>query len=146
MRTQLHRPWLGIGMLLLFAAIAAAASWSPLHIATGDSLPKGLYWLCAPSASRGSIALACLPAPTAALGRARGYLRAGSCAGGARPVGKPVAAVAGDRVDHHAAVVAVHHHALVGRDDDPVERLRGPEHQVLHDTLPGPGIRTPGGA
>jgi len=81
--------------MLLFVVIVAT-SLSPLRIARGDSLPKGFYWLSASSPSRGDIALACLPARTAAVGRARGYLRAGECEGGVRPVGKPVAAVYGD--------------------------------------------------
>jgi len=95
MRTRLHQWRVWIGLTALFVVIAGA-SGSPLRIATGDSLPKGLYWLGARHVSRGSIALVCLPMPIAALGRARGYLHAGACVGGARPVGKPVVAVAGD--------------------------------------------------
>lgn len=68
----------------------------PLRVATGDSLPKGLYWTTELSLTRGSIVLVCLPIETATLGRVRGYLKSGSCPGGARPIGKPVGAIAGD--------------------------------------------------
>ena len=95
MASRIHHPRLVFGLLLLFGVVVAA-SLSPLRIATGNSLPKGFYWLSPPSPSRGDIALACLPAPAAKLGRARGYLRAGECEGGVRPVGKSVAAVQGD--------------------------------------------------
>jgi conjugative transfer signal peptidase TraF len=95
MRTYLHRSLIGWGVLLLVAA-AYAGSWCPLRIATGDSLPKGLYWLSREIPLRGGIALVCLPKKIASFGRSRGYLHVGACAGGARPVGKPIAAVAGD--------------------------------------------------
>ena len=64
-------------------------------------MPIGVYLARAPgrdrqSLSPGTFVAVCLPSRLAAWGRARGYLHRGSCADGIAPIGKPIAAVAGD--------------------------------------------------
>ena len=70
-------------------------------------MPIGLYWAEAPSLRRGAIALVCLPAAVSARGRARGYLPSGNCQCGVTPVGKQIAAIAGDEVVLHATSLVV---------------------------------------
>jgi conjugative transfer signal peptidase TraF len=64
-------------------------------------MPQGLWQVRAADAplQRGELVTVCLP-DTAPIreAMARGYLPAGSCAGGYEPLVKPVAAVAGDQV------------------------------------------------
>lgn len=47
---------------------------------------------------RGATVVVCLPSRTSAVARSRGYISAGSCADGNAPIGKRVAAMAGDTV------------------------------------------------
>jgi len=70
-----------------------------LRLNLSGSLPVGLY-VTAPSLPvRGALVLACLPATVAAFAHARGYVpRGGECPNGVAPIGKPVAAIAGDTV------------------------------------------------
>jgi conjugative transfer signal peptidase TraF len=133
MRTHFHRSLVGWGVLLL-AAVAHAGSWSPLRIATGDSLPKGLYWLTRETPLRDGIALVCLPEKIASFGRSRGYLRAGTCAGGARPVGKSVAAVAGDFISLGESEVRVNGVRVVTSSRAGVDSEERPLHRVPDGT------------
>jgi len=63
------------------------------------SLPRGLYRPVPLPLARGRLVSACLPLPSARLGRARSYLPPGSCPGGSAPVLKILAALPGDRVE-----------------------------------------------
>ena len=70
-------------------------------------MPIGLYWAGPPSLRRGALALVCLPGAISARGRARGYLPAGGCASDTSPVGKQIAAIAGDEIEFHEASLVV---------------------------------------
>lgn len=81
--------------------LVAAASWVGLRFNLTSSLPVGLYRVTHDSATieRGAIVLYCLPPPMAAFANKRGYVpRGGQCPNGLAPIGKIVAAIAGDTV------------------------------------------------
>lgn len=92
------------GLLLLGAGATG------LRVNATASMPRGL-WRVAPAAGpipRGAIVSLCLPqGPLLRLALRRGYLGAGPCPGGAEPLLKPVAAIAGDVVRVTAAGIAV---------------------------------------
>ena len=89
-------------------ALVGAGACGLLRVNLSESVPVGLYAVH-PGAPprRGMLAVACLPDALGREGVARGYLQSGGCPGGAEPVLKPVAAVAGDTVDVDAAGLAV---------------------------------------
>ena len=98
-RTFALRAWLGIG---LFAALVFCAHSAGLRVNESSSLPVGI-WRVSPfdrDLRRGDIVSFCPPG-TPAFREAwrRGYLSAGHCEGGYEPLLKPVAAIAGDRVE-----------------------------------------------
>lgn len=95
------------GAALVCAGAAVGADAAGVRINWTDSIPRGFYRTSAEAVARGSLVLACVPRAAAEFGRTRGYLVGGDCAGGVAPVGKPVAAVAGDTVDVSAAGVRV---------------------------------------
>jgi conjugative transfer signal peptidase TraF len=99
---------------LLLAALGLHAYGLSLNVT--DSMPIGLYHLekLRLPVARGTIVLACLPAPIAALGRRQGYLMGGSCPDGAAPVLKIAAAAGGDRVQLLDRQILVNGHALPG--------------------------------
>jgi conjugative transfer signal peptidase TraF len=86
--------WLASPVLLLVMGWLAG-----LRLNLTGSLPVGLY-VTAPSLPvRGALVLVCLPAKVAAFARERGYVPPGEeCSNGIAPIGKPVAAIAGDTV------------------------------------------------
>lgn len=93
--------------IVAIAAVAAAALGA-LRINVSESVPVGFYAVRPGAApERGALAVACLPAGLEHLALARDYLQPGECPGGAEPVLKPVAAVAGDTVDVTAAGISV---------------------------------------
>jgi conjugative transfer signal peptidase TraF len=61
---------------------------------------------------RRGIVLVCLPPPTAAFARSRGFVPKGSCADGSAPIGKTVAAIYGDTVEIGSTGIAVNGHRL----------------------------------
>src|SRR5271165_6503631 len=78
---------------------AVAIMASGLRFNGTRSMPIGLYRVVAPDAlgiRRGALVAVCAPAAAAELGRRRGYLTRGQCAGDSEPLLKVVAAVAGD--------------------------------------------------
>ena len=87
----------GLGSVLLILAFAAG-----LRLNATASLPRGLYLLCPGMPERGEYAAFCLSGEFAELARERGYLQAGSCPSGLRPLLKRVAALPGDNVDTSA--------------------------------------------
>ncbi len=87
---------LGAGLVALLLCIAWAAG---LRVNVTASLPRGLYLLCPGTPGRGDFAAFCLSGELAALAGERGYVLAGSCASGLRPLLKRVAALPGDVVD-----------------------------------------------
>lgn len=84
----------GLGFLLLVLAFAAG-----LRVNVTASLPRGLYLLCQGTPDKGEYAAFCLSGEFAQLANERGYLQAGSCPSGLRPLLKRVAALPGDVVN-----------------------------------------------
>ena len=64
------------------------------------SLPKGVYLLCPGTPGKGDLVSFCLEGDFAELARERGYLQAGSCPTGLRPLLKIVAGLPGDAIPH----------------------------------------------
>lgn len=95
----LARFFLGIGLGMLGLCVAWTAG---LRLNATASLPRGLYLLCQGMPERGEYAAFCLSGEFAELARERGYLQAGSCPSGLRPLLKRVAALPGDNVDTSA--------------------------------------------
>lgn len=83
---------------LLIALVLAVAPSSHLRINLSPSLPRGLYLTADEELRRDALALVCLPPEVAEPGLRRGYLKPGTCPGGAAPVLKWLAAAGGDRV------------------------------------------------
>ena len=88
-----------LSVLVIAALIVGMAHASGLRLNLTPSVPRGVYLLRPGAPAKGDLVAACLPAEAAALGRRRGYLRAGNCAGASAPVLKLVAATAGDVIE-----------------------------------------------
>jgi conjugative transfer signal peptidase TraF len=89
------------GLIAFGVVLAAAASSVGLRFNLTSSLPIGLYRVTrdSPTLERGAIVLYCLSPPVAGFAHNRGYVpRGGQCPGGLTPIGKIVAALAGDTV------------------------------------------------
>jgi conjugative transfer signal peptidase TraF len=87
--------------------MASVAYVTGVRLNTTGSIPPGFYKISRGPVTRGNMVLACLPSEVAAFARARDYVPSGSCADGSAPVGKIVAAMAGDTVDVSSHGVAV---------------------------------------
>lgn len=85
-----------LGAVAVVTGLIAQAAGLRLNLST--SIPPGVYLVTHDPIARGTIVLACLPPSVSALARARGFVPHGSCADGQAPIGKTVAAVAGDSV------------------------------------------------
>lgn len=82
------------------AALVLLLCWcAGLRVNLTPSLSKGLYALCPDTPGRGDFVAFCLEGEFADLARERGYLAAGSCPSGLRPLLKRVAGLPGDFVD-----------------------------------------------
>jgi conjugative transfer signal peptidase TraF len=68
------------------------------------SLPVGIYRLSVDAPGKGDYAVFCLEGEFAELARERGYLQAGSCPSGLRPLLKKVAGLPGDPITGDPAV------------------------------------------
>jgi conjugative transfer signal peptidase TraF len=89
---------------LLLISAASASVWIgaaiPVRINWTRSAPIGLYSTHQPDAvTRNDLVVVCLQGGVAGLGRARGYLSAGTCPSGTIPILKQVVAIAGDEVE-----------------------------------------------
>lgn len=82
--------------LLLILALAFGAG---LRLNPTPSLPKGIYRISPGTPGKGDLVSFCLEGEYAALARERGYLEAGSCPSGLRPLLKRLAGLPGDFVD-----------------------------------------------
>ena len=109
--------------VLLAGALAAAILGLGLRVNLSPSAPRGLYRAVAGTPTRGAWVAACVSPEAAALGRARGYLGAGSCVGGVQPVIKPVVALAGDVVELGPEAVIVNGQSLPGSSSADVDSL-----------------------
>jgi conjugative transfer signal peptidase TraF len=133
------RAWAAV-LTALGGAILAAVLALGLHINLSQSAPRGVYRAVAGTPTRGAWVAACVRTEAAALARARGYLGRGSCAGGVRPVLKPVVAIAGDVVELGRDGVAVNGQRLpdsASADADSVGRAL--PHPVRGRHLVAPG-------
>ena len=89
------------GSSLAFSGVALAflLFWcAGLRVNLTPSLPKGIYALCPGTPGKGDFAVLCLEGEFAELARERGYLQAGSCPSGLRPLLKMVAGLPGDAI------------------------------------------------
>jgi conjugative transfer signal peptidase TraF len=109
--------------VLLAGALAATVLGFGPHVNLSPSAPRGLYRTIAGSPTRGAWVAACVSPEAAALGRARGYLGPGPCAGGVQPVIKPVVALAGDVVELGPEAVIVNGQPLLGSSSAGVDSL-----------------------
>lgn len=91
-----------MGCVLLAAILTLG-----LYVNVSASAPRGLYRMVTGHPTRGAWVVACVSSQSAALARARGYLRPGPCPGGVQPVLKPVVAIAGDVVEIRPEAVTV---------------------------------------
>ena len=112
---RFSRAWRLIALVSFVLAIAI-----PIGILLGfrfistSSVPKGLWWVHAGPAKRGSYVLVCLPPRVALEGRRAGYLFSGFCPGRVLPVMKRVIALAGDRVTVSRTGLSVNGRAIIG--------------------------------
>jgi conjugative transfer signal peptidase TraF len=91
--------FLGVVALIAFAVVALQRA--NLRINFTGSMPIGIYSVSAlplDGVKRGMLVAACAPSRAAEIGRQRGYLGAGPCAGNTELLLKSVAAIAGDEV------------------------------------------------
>ena len=96
-----------LALLGLLGGVSVLASLVGLRWNTSPSLPRGLYREVPVVLARDRVVLACPPIEIATLFRSRGYLGAGDCPGGVAPLGKPIAATAGDVVEVRAQGVVI---------------------------------------
>lgn len=111
-RTNRKTRWAWL-LLAVSVVVALGATRIRLNL-TAASAPRGVYWVAPGEPTRGSRVRVCLPETLARLGRARGYLEAGTCPGGAGAVGKRIVALPGDRVELAGASVLVNGRTLAG--------------------------------
>jgi len=102
-------------VLLLVATLATCAAMylgstrlaRVVKINFTDSMPLGVYLVHSAPIDPQRIVVACPPAVAARFGLANGYLAIGSCASGAAPVLKYVAAIGGSEIRVNEAGIAV---------------------------------------
>lgn len=92
---RVRRSLLAVLGLLLAGYLAHAAG---LRVNLTPSLPRGIYRLAPGEPQQGDLVSFCLPGEFADLARERGYLRAGSCENGLRPLLKRLVAAPGDSI------------------------------------------------
>lgn len=123
---RVQRRW-PIAVLASCASVVAAAHVFDLRVNLTDSAPRGVYRATRPPRiERDALVVACLPEPVAALGRARGYLRAGPCPADSQELLKRIVAIAGDSVRVSASGVAVNGRAIAGTELRAVDRAGQP--------------------
>ena len=86
----------GLFTVLWLVMIGILAHASGLRINPTPSLPKGVYRIAPGEPAKGDFVTFCLRGEFAELARERGYLQAGSCESGLRPLLKRLAGVPGD--------------------------------------------------
>ena len=101
------RRWLFVVLWLLLAGVLAHGSG--LRINPTPSLPKGIYRLAAEHGfadlAKGDLVSFCLHGEFADLAKERGYLQAGSCDNGLRPLLKRLAGLPGDYIEADALAI-----------------------------------------
>lgn len=100
---QNRRRWLFAVLWLLLAGILAHGSG--LRINPTPSLPKGVYRIAPNEPAKGDLVSFCLQGAFADLAKERGYLQAGSCENGLRPLLKRLAGLPGDYIEASSLAV-----------------------------------------
>ena len=97
---SLHRRarW-ALFVVIFLATLLALAFAAGLRVNPTPSLPKGIYRISQGAPERGDLVTFCLGGEYAALARERGYLEAGSCSSGLRPLLKRLAGLPGDHIE-----------------------------------------------
>lgn len=83
----------------------ALALGAGLRLNPTPSLPKGIYHVASGLPAKGDLVTFCLEGEYAALARERGYLEAGSCPSGLRPLLKRLAGLPGDHIEADSLAV-----------------------------------------
>ncbi|MGH7615765.1 MAG: conjugative transfer signal peptidase TraF [Gemmatimonadaceae bacterium] len=106
------RPLTSVGRVIVCGAAVALGATIVSYIVglrlnlTG-SIPPGVYVVTQEPIARRTIVMACLPSMASAFARSRGFVPSGYCHDGSAPIGKTVAAIAGDTVDVTPVGIAV---------------------------------------
>jgi conjugative transfer signal peptidase TraF len=101
-------PALAMVLIVLAIPVALGRLFDLRITLTDSAAPAGVYRLdTSMTVVRGALVAACLPAPVARTGLARGYLHPGDCPAGAEPVGKLIGALPGDFVNVERGRVSV---------------------------------------
>ncbi len=128
-----------ISLLVLLAFVVCWAAGYRLNLTR--SLPIGLYRITGGPVQRGQLAAFCLEdAESIRLAQERGYVAAGSCPSGLRPLLKVVSGLAGDVVGWEKGLISVNGQPLAGTavvSKDSTGRPAPPSHLV-------PGVIAPG--
>jgi conjugative transfer signal peptidase TraF len=109
-RLPISRALRVVAVLVAIVLLDRAIIVSGLRFNVTSSMPLGIYRLAPISRARslrGMLVAACAPLNAAQLGRRRGYLSPGDCAGDAEPLLKTVVAIAGDNVSTSESGIAV---------------------------------------
>lgn len=102
-------------MLSLAVLLLMALAWLlGFRVNVTASMPYGVYRLMAGHASRGQLASFCLESDFSDLARERGYLAAGSCPSGLRPLLKEVAGLPGDVIGFRDGLITLNGQVLAG--------------------------------
>ena len=95
--------WLAVPCaLVLVGCLAHAAGF---RINPTPSLPKGIYRMVEGPPAKGDLVTFCLQGEFAELALQRGYLQAGSCPSGLRPLLKRLAVLPGDYIEADALAI-----------------------------------------
>lgn len=85
--------------VIFLAMLLALAFGAGLRVNPTPSLPKGIYRLSQGVPGKGDLVTFCLDGEYAALAKERGYLEAGSCLSGLRPLLKRLTGLPGDHIE-----------------------------------------------
>jgi conjugative transfer signal peptidase TraF len=121
---------IGTAAIALVALIVPKQSVPKLYWNATPSVPTGLYMLTSRVPAKGDLAIIRLPAATAVLADARGYLSAR-----ARLI-KPVVAVSGDTVCRHGLVVHIGRRPLALADELDMRQRPLPRWDGCHRLTP----------
>lgn len=94
------RAWRGLFVVLWLLMAGLLAHASGLRVNPTPSLPKGVYRITpGQDLAKGDLVSFCLQGDFADLAKERGYLQAGSCENGLRPLLKRLAGMPGDSIE-----------------------------------------------
>ena len=118
-----------VGLCIGAAALVGLLLWNAgYRVNVTASLPKGIYRLASGAPAKGDLVSFCLEGEFVDLAQERGYLQAGSCPSGLRPLLKTLAGLPGDVVNPAALHI----------------RAADSEGRAMPSVLPDGGIIPPG--